>query len=159
MNAEHLHDALSLLPDDLLEPVDQLRQKKKRIPWKPIAALAACACLVVGLWTLFPGGAKSADNAAGMAPEDGFSGLLDNITQESETCTFLPVTVLEVAEDRLTVLPGEYLTDVAQPITVLFDELETVPQLKKGQRIKLYCEEYPDNGKPLVPYRIEVIED
>lgn len=159
MNAENLHDALSLLPDDLLEPADRLRQKKKHIPWKPIAALAACACLVVGLWILFPGGAKSADNAAGMVPEDGFSGLLDNITQESETCTFMLVTVLEVGEDRLTVLPGEYMTDVAQPITVFFDELKTVPQLKKGQRIKLYCEEYLDNSKPLVPYRIEVVED
>ena len=54
MNPEQLHDAISLLSDDLLVPVDKLRQKK-RIPWKSVAALAACACLVVGLWTLFPG--------------------------------------------------------------------------------------------------------
>ncbi len=158
MNAEHLHDALSLLPDDLLEPVDQLRQKK-HIPWKPVAALAACACLVVGLWTLFPGGAKSADNAAGMAPEDGLGGLFDSIEQESGSCAFLLATVLEVAQDHITVLPGEQATDIAVPVTVQLDKLETIPELEKGQRIKLYCKEYPDNDQPLVPYQIEIIED
>lgn len=159
MNPEHLHDALSLLPNDLLEPVDQLRQKKKHIPWKPIAALAACVCLVVGLWLLFPGGAKSADNAAGMEPENSLGGLLDRVEQESASSTILVATVLEVAQDYITVLPGEHLTDIAEPITVKPDKLETMPPLEKGQRIKLYCEEYPDNDQPLVPYRIEIIED
>lgn len=158
MNAEHLHDAISLLPDDLLEPVDQLRQKK-HISWKSVATLAACACLVVGLWSLFPGGMKSADNATGMVPEDGFGILNDSITQESAGSSFLSAIIVEVAQDHITVLPGQLATDIAEPITVQLDELETVPELVKGQRIKLYCKEFPDDTQTLVPYRIEIIED
>lgn len=160
MNAEHLHDAISLLPEDLLEPVDKLRQRKP-IPWKSVAALAACACLVVGLWSLFPGDRKAADNAASIEPGDGYSGILDDIVDESTTCVYLSATILEVTKSHITVLPGDELTDtdVAGPVTVKLDQLETIPALKKGQRIKLYCEEFPDNGLPLTPYRIEIIED
>jgi hypothetical protein len=157
MNPEQLHDAISLLPEDLLEPVDQLRQKK-RIPWKSVAVLAACMCLVLGLWSLFPDDMKSADNA-GRLPDKGFSNISDSITQESENCTTLVATVLEVAQDHITVLPGEQLTDIAKPDTVKLTKLETIPPLKKGQRIKLYFDENPYNNQPLVPYRIEIIED
>lgn len=82
-NAEHIHDALSLLPDELLAPVDALRQKK-RFPWKSLTALAACLCLIAGLWLFFPG-AVSMDSANGSAenlPQDG-SSLSDSVSQES----------------------------------------------------------------------------
>ena len=40
IDAERLQDAITLLPEDLLAPVDALR-KRKRTFWKPIAAVAA----------------------------------------------------------------------------------------------------------------------
>lgn len=160
MNAEHLHDAISLLPEDLLEPVDKLRQRKP-IPWKSVAALAACACLIVGLWSLLPsaGGTKSTDNGAIIEPGDGFGGIFDGVVEESTTCAYLSATVLEVTKSHITVLPGDELTEAAGPVTVKLDKLETIPPLEKGQKIKIYCIEFPDNGQPLTPYRIEIIED
>lgn len=49
MNAELLHDALTLLPEDLIAETDALRQAKKPrvIPWKRILPLAACLCLIL----------------------------------------------------------------------------------------------------------------
>ena len=155
MNAEQLHDAISLLPEDLLEPVDRLRQKKP-VPWRSVTALAACACLVVGLWSLFPGDQKATDNCgAPMEPGDGYSCLTDSIVEESVTEMHLLATVLEVAQDRITVL----LIEKNQSVTVKLDKLETIPPLENGQKIKLYCEEFPDNGQPLIPYRIEIAND
>jgi hypothetical protein len=160
MNAEYLHDAISLLPDDLLVPVDKLRQRKP-IPWKSVAALAACACLIVGLWSFLPnaGGTKGTDNGAIIEPGDGFGGIIDDVVEESTTCAYLSATVLEVDKGHITVLPGADLTDVAEPITVKLDRLETIPALEAGQKIKLYYSKFPDNSQPLVPYRIEIIED
>ncbi len=161
MNAEHLHDAISLLPEDLLEPVDKLRQRKP-IPWKSVAALAACACLIVGLWSLLPsaGGTKGTDNGAIIEPGDGFGSIFDGAVQEeSTTCAYLTATVLEVTKSHITVQPDGELTDTAKPVTVKLDKLETIPTLEKGQKIKLYCIEFPDNGQPLTPYRIEITQD
>lgn len=159
MNADLLHDAISALPDDLLEPVDMLRRKKS-IPRKSLAALAACACLILGLYALFPGGMKSAGNTGAAAPKDEALGsIMDGITQESSTCDYLSAIVVEVAEDHLIVLPGEILTDIAQPITVQLSALETIPLLKEGQRINLYYKELPSDGHPLIPYRIDIIQE
>lgn len=49
MNAETLHDALTLLPDDLIDETDALRraQKPKIIPWKRILPIAACLSLIL----------------------------------------------------------------------------------------------------------------
>lgn len=157
IDAEHIHDALSLLPDDLLEPVDALRQKR-HIPWKSITATAACLCLVVGLWLLIPG-AASKDSANGSAKGDKFAGVSDSVNQESLAQKPIVAMVVEVAEDRIIVLPGENLTDIATPVTVLLTELEEVPALANGQRISIYCSENPDLTKPLLPYRIEIKED
>ena len=159
IKAEHIHDALSLLPEELLTPVDALR-RKKRFSWKPVAALAACFALVVGLWSLFPGVANSMDNP-GAAPEngsgDGFLGAVtDQNTQHSTGTTPFTATVLEIEEDRMIVLPGETLTDIAQPVTVLLDGLEDIPPLEKGQSVRIYCKDVSDPTVPLIPYRIEI---
>lgn len=48
MTAEHIHDALTLLPADLIAEVDRKRaQKPKRIVWKRYAAMAACFAAVL----------------------------------------------------------------------------------------------------------------
>ena len=66
MTAETLHDAIGLLPADLVAEADRIRtRKQKLIPWKRYAALAACFALVLscGLFAmefLAPGGATEA---------------------------------------------------------------------------------------------------
>lgn len=53
MNAEQFHDALTLLSPDLVAEADELRQRPKvPVRWKPLAALAACFLLVLGLGRL-----------------------------------------------------------------------------------------------------------
>ena len=49
MTAEKLHDALNLLPSDLLTATDQLRTapKTKIIPWKRMLPLAACLAILI----------------------------------------------------------------------------------------------------------------
>ena len=154
MNAETLHDAISLLPEALLTDVDRLRRKKS-VPWRSIAALAACLCMVAGLWTLGSGGIKAESGSS--APENYYA---NDASKESATghsiTEPMSAVIVQVLDDRITVLPGDVLTDIAQPITVMLTELEDTPALAENQRIVIYCEEYTD---PLVPYRIEIIAE
>ncbi len=47
MNAEQIHDALTLLPSDLIEEADRMRSRKPKMQqWKRFAAMAACFALV-----------------------------------------------------------------------------------------------------------------
>ena len=50
MTPEQLHDALGMLPADLIAETDKLRSRpvRKVIPWKNLAAMAACFLLVLG---------------------------------------------------------------------------------------------------------------
>lgn len=49
MTAQHIHDALTLLPADLIAEADKMRcGKPKRFRWQQLAALAACIVLVLG---------------------------------------------------------------------------------------------------------------
>ena len=48
MNSQQLHDALSQLPDDLIEETDRRRNRSKSvIPFRRYAAMAACFVLVL----------------------------------------------------------------------------------------------------------------
>lgn len=148
MNPELLHDAISLLPADMLADVDQLRQKKPK-PWKGLLAAAACLCLVVGLLYILPDDMKAMDAANG-------SGMgMDHQSAESVTFAPMTATVIEVQEDTIVVLPGDVITD-SQPITVLLTELEEIPPISEDQRVRIY---YSESTDPLVPYRIEVIDE
>ena len=51
MTVEKLHDALNLLPSDLLAATDQLRTapRAKVIPWKRLLPAAACFVLLMGI--------------------------------------------------------------------------------------------------------------
>ena len=55
MTAEQLHDAIGLLPADLLEKTDKLRQSpgKKKVPVCRYLSAAACAVVVLGGALLF----------------------------------------------------------------------------------------------------------
>lgn len=68
MTAEKFHDALGLLPSDLITETDKVRSgpQKSTVHWRRWVSLAACAVLILGCgWLLRPGlfSAKSADTA------------------------------------------------------------------------------------------------
>lgn len=69
MTAEQFHDAVSLLPMELVEEVDRRRQspRKKSIPWGKYAGLAACLVLLLGCtWLvngMFHAGSKATESA------------------------------------------------------------------------------------------------
>lgn len=72
MNAQQIHDALTLLPADLIAETDRKRsQKRKTIPWGRIAAMAACFALVLGCsgYALAIFGAKGGSSKAVPAEE------------------------------------------------------------------------------------------
>lgn len=54
MTVDQLHDALTLLPADLIAQADRHRGRPRRAPaWKPLAAMAACLVLVMGCGFFF----------------------------------------------------------------------------------------------------------
>ena len=153
MNAENLQDAISLLPEEMIADVDRLRQRKST-PWKALVAAAACVCLLTGLWVLQEGGIKAESGSA--APDRYFNGGAGMESAESNSqAAPMVATVVEVQEDRIIVLPGETITSIAQPVTVMLTDLEDIPKLTKNQRIRIYYNEKTD---PLIPYMIEVID-
>lgn len=161
MTPEELQDAISLLPEDLLTPVDKLRQKK-RVPWKPIAAVAACLCLVMGLSLLFPGASTAMDSGnGGAAPESGE--LLPEAAQSGSTAGYV-LEVIRVDEDYAIVLdPPKDANACIQMSSLMltYENLEQTPQLQSGQRIRIYYE--PDafdiEAMTVKPYKIDIIEE
>jgi len=163
MNAEHLQDAISLLPEEMLQDVDQLR-RRKRNGWKGIIAAAACLCVLVGLWSLGNGGIKAESGSA--APDryhesNSIVNSNDGTNEESAIGNSQPVpmaaTVLEVQDDRIYVYPIDTPPlSHCLPITVMLTELEDTPTLEKNQRIRIY---YSEKTDPLIPYKIEIIDE
>lgn len=158
MRVEKIMDAMNYLPDELLEQTDRLRQRKK-IYWKPLAALAACLCLAVGAMLMIPG-AKSADNASGAGEYmDENVGTKGNAQLESGTTTGIVACVYEVYEDHITVRYHE--TDGfcdCLPVVVRFDALEEIPKLSVGQNIRIYTRQELI-GNEIIPYKILIEED
>lgn len=155
MNAEQLQDAISLLPEEMVADVDRLRREKPN-PWKGVIAAAACICLLTGLWVLQNGGIKAESGSA--APDRYYSdgAGMESAESNSQIAPMMIATVVEVQEDRIIILPGETLTSIAQPMTVMLTELEEIPKLTKNQRIRIY---YKEKTNPLIPYKIEVIDE
>ena len=152
MNAETFHDAISLLPEEMVADVDRLRQRKST-PWKGVIAAAACVCLLVGVWALHNGGIKAeSGNSAPNCAEDAGAGM--EHSQDCSQTTPMEAIIVEVQEDRIIVLPGSTYTSIAEPVTVMLTELKDIPTLSEDQRIYIY---YTENTNPLFPYEIEVI--
>lgn len=158
MTTEHIHDALNYLPDDLLESTDRLRQKK-RIPWKSITALAACACLVAGLWYFAPG---SAEKSIGATPEIGMLNELDaeSCVADSAGLPYITAQITEVETDKIWVTTA----DSEEAVPVYLDSLEEIPILEAGQVLRIYCDPAADGGSGsshpgLHPYKIEIEEN
>lgn len=157
MKAEMLMDAMNLLPDDLLEETNLQRQmgflhQKKRFPWKPLAAVAACLCLAVGLWLVFPG-ETAMDNAmggTGGTPEMEVHVEHSSASTLPETGTitghefsgreYVDVTVVNAFDGYVGVVEGwrqNYAIDGPGTIIAL-KYLEDIPRLSPGQHLRIY---------------------
>ena len=165
IDSQNIHDALCLLPDDLIAPVDALR-RKPRIPWMQTVSIAACLALCVGLWCFFPGLTRK--NGAGEAAPENGSGLAGE-SSHSYTSTLADLyqiyEICEVRNDSVTVVPvsiselSDNINVQAAVITVTFEKLETVPDLKSGQHIRIYFDEPGSTGTTVHPNRIEIIKE
>lgn len=168
MKVETLHDAISLLPEELLTPVDRLRQKK-RMPWKSITAVAACLCLAVGFFLLNPGNIVAMDSAnggAGASPEMGEP--MEGIEYSYGTTEGALVEILSVGDDSLQVFskPTKESSDKNQCIqlttlTLTFENLEQVPTVQPGQTLRIYYEpdQLDEDSMTVKPYKIEIEEE
>lgn len=153
MNEEKLLDAMQYLPDGMLEQTDRLRRKRPA-HWKPLVAMAACLCLLMGIgWGWLFSGAKSVDDAA---PECGMEEdvLSDSIgiTNQSTVMSDLLAQVITVTEDTLTV-SAEDVT-----YTVSLGALKDKPALAPGQWVRIFAKRIRPN-MPIEPYRIMIEED
>ena len=165
MTPDTLHDALSLLPQDLLIPVDRLRQKK-RVHWKSVAALAACLCLVVGLWFLNPQSKVATDSANGKGEMPEYEPMETH--QFSTTASGIAVKVLRAEENHLVVAPKqpEKLSDEnislqLPSLQLTFENLEQIPQVQAGQTIRIYFEpeQLDEYSMTVKPYKIEIVKE
>ena len=145
MNPEKLHDALSLLDEDLIQPVEKLRRRRP-VRWQSIASLAACLVVAVALGIFGLQGMDGASNetgAGGVAPEmavegdlalsgrgDGFpqtttpgvdTAEIDRHVLKMESAV---VQVLKIEADGFTatVLGGDRKHDPGETLTILFTE-------------------------------------
>jgi len=170
MNVDSLHDAISLLPEELLIPVDRLRQKK-RLPWRSVAALAACLCLVVGLWLFFPGDMVAMDSANGgielgvPAEENQYSASTSESLSRAGSITVTVVSITEEENQLICTLSGAFedagLSAAQAQITVSFENLEQIPTLKPEDTIRIYYEPEQFDTSDLIvkPYHIEIIKE
>jgi len=157
MNGEKLMDAMNLLPNDILEETDKLR-KRKTFPWKSLTALAACLCLVAGLWLVSPAlrGVSSAESAEAPAQEVADAHFSDH--QASTGHSKAVFTVVAVYEDHITAHPGRQSVLLDEtPVTITFENLETLPKLEEGQYISIYPVE--TEAEVYKPTTIEIEED
>ena len=164
MKPDVFHDAITLLPEDLLEPVDALRQRK-RFPWKSMLATAACLCLVTGLAlgyakVIAPASAEDADyiNKSEMPMEE-------NAVNQSQAEAPSLVEVVEVAEDYVMVVTARKVTSdscaLRAPIKLSFEKLSEAPTLQVGQIIEIYwhTEDYDSIEHAITPYKIVISEE
>lgn len=170
MNAESLHDAITLLPEELLIPVDRLRQKK-RVPWKSLIAVAACFCILLGLRFVLPGDLVAMDSANGgielgePAEENQYSASMSESPSLDRSISATVVSIQEKEPQIVCVLSGGLAaggSSAEQPqITVSFENLEQIPKLKQEDTIRIYYkpEQYDVNKGIVRPYRIEIIKE
>lgn len=159
MKPEIFQDAMTLLPEELLEPVDALRQKK-RFPWRSVLATAACLCLVVGLAL---GYARIIAPASMEADENMAPPQQENVSQ-SQTEEPSLVEVVQVEADYVMVVNASAISGdscaLRAPIKLYFEKLTQVPALQVGQILEIYwnTEDYDPVEHAITPYRIVISE-
>ena len=169
MTAEQLHDALGLLPSDLIEEADNFRRdpKKAPIPFRRWAALAACAVMVAGcgifalrtgMLPLAGGGKSNAamdkialqectpESPAAAAPTEVFGNLTDNsLTRQEpaeEICDCAPTITEEAISPTLCAPPVDM-----ESIVYLRSDLPAVmvELLKTAEEAERFCTYYDED--------------
>jgi len=173
MKPEAFQDAMTLLPEELLEPVDALR-RKKRFPWKSILATAACFCLVLGLAfgygklvapASMENGAAAGDAFYPLEDAEAFPELPNSTVSHSTNEAPSLVEVVQVEADHVLVVNAAASDSdscaLRAPIKLTFEKLEQAPALEVGQRIWIYwhTEDYDPIEHSIIPYRIELSEE
>ena len=110
MKREELMDAIGQLPEDMIEEVARKRNKKK-IYWAPLAAVAACLCVMLTI-PMLPAAAEKnavAESPMEMAPE---SAVMDSMTSNKGNAygsaqADFQATVVEVHDNYLLVEPAK----------------------------------------------------
>lgn len=163
MKPEQLQDAITLLPEELLQPVDALRQKK-RFPWKSVLATAACLCLVVGLalgYAVILAPATAENGAAKGEAEAPMQEVISDSTSEAPSL----VEVVKVEADHILVVNANSGNSdscaLRAPIKIFFTKLPQAPVVEVGQLLELYwdTEDYDPVEHAITPYRIEIVEE
>ncbi len=183
--AEKLFDAVTEIRDDLIEEAQShvFPKHKRTIPYRRLAAMAACLAVVLGLTAairsgVFYMGSPSSDgvdsNGAGWTGGDSGSnwtgGDNENAStgessppEDAEAITFTAV-VAEVHDAYLVVEPPEgeeLLLSTANRIEVPTGDLEELPALQVGDTVEITCtgevmETYPARLTEVLS--IEVLE-
>ncbi len=154
IDAERLQDAITMLPEELLAPVDALRQQKRAL-WRPLAAVAASLLLVVGLYHLQPGqktaenGAFLEDAAEGAQVEDYRGNSAEHSTNLAAYSLTATVKIIEKDHLVVTLANGE-------TAKVFVDNLEEPKELTPGAEITLCFDQKPEDLKQLYPNNIIV---
>lgn len=180
MKEDKLMDAMALLPEEMLEEAQQLRQKK-RVPWKGLAALAACLCLTLGLFLIAPRGKSTEANKNSLADRGN-----DGYTEKSESAAGTPrpqsasvlghkfcdreyvdVTVLKVYDGMIGVLDDWQELPLSDEVGDLVSTayIEIPFALTEGQKLRIYfgdkleaCLEPVLDRPVLLPERIELLK-
>ena len=135
MKEQRIHDAIGELPEDLLAPVEKLRQKK-RYPVMKWVAIAACLCLLLGTGMMDATKAESLnEEAKADAPQENFFADMEDGITVSVFCG----KVLEVHEKCVLVEPleGEDELRSSDKIEVSFWNLKQVPEIAVGDILEI----------------------
>ena len=107
MTAETLHDALTLLPADLIAQADRKRNRNPvRVHWQRWAAMAACLAVILGFGLLLrsrllSGGSKSATN------EMALQAVMDSSPPEEAAAAEAPATGATADNGSLKAAPTQ----------------------------------------------------
>lgn len=170
MTEHQIHDAIGELPEDLLAPVEKLRQRKRR-PWVRWISLAACLCLLVGMplvWFGVNGGVMEKADAESMQEAPANSGILSDFPlyrveedmEYGEVCTVSAVfraKVLEVLSGTAFLaepLEGEAELLCSDKIEIGMQGLDSVPELRAGDIVEIT---YDGMIQESYPARIPVV--
>lgn len=165
MKPETFQDAMTLLPEELLTPVDALRRRKP-FSWLSLLATAACLFLVIGLaigYSMIIAPA-SAENGAAPDVEDEPKQEAVNQSQSQADAPSL-VEVVQVEEDHIYVVTAVSNSSdscaLRAPIKITYEKLTQIPMLEVGQILKIYweTEDYDATQHAISPYRMEISEE
>ena len=142
MKREELMDAIGQLPEDMIEETARKRDKR-RIYWAPLAAVAACLCVMLTI-PMLPASAEknaAAESPMEMAPE---SELMDSVVSNKGNAygsaqAEFRATVVEVHDNYLLVEPAEdaWERTSADRIEVTIPADADAQTFQKGDQVRI----------------------